>query len=829
MKLTFNKYKKHLLAILVFAVLTYAYMPPVLSGKAIQQGDVVNFKGSVSETDAYYKKEGKTPLWTNAIFGGMPTYQISTKGHSNPVKVLMKPSFHHPFNKLFIGLICAYIMFLAFKVEHWLAIIGAFAFTYTTGNLIFLEAGHNTKMQAIAYAPLVLAGLKFLLNKRYLLGSNILAVGIALELVSNHIQISFYLAIMVTIWMIAEFITHLKNKDLSSYFKVVGISLLLALLGIAISSPNILLTKEYSESTIRGQSDLTISKGVSGVQVKENSGSGLDYNYAFQWSNGWQDVMAIIIPNYAGSGGVVDLGKNSAFEGKLNKKAIKNFPFAYWGELPFTVGPVYLGASVFLLFILAFIFIRGPIRWWILIAFILSLVMSMGKNNFAWFNDFLFNHFPLYNKFRVPSMSLTLGQWCVPLLAIVGLSHFIKSTDKERLQKSLKFSGIIVGAFLVLLTFMSSMFTDFSHKVTDPITGNVLKDFDKDIYDQYKIETYLLEEARSDLIQSDGLRSLFFAGTVFLLLWLFIKNKVKKEYLILGIGLAILVDLWSIDKRYLNNEDFVKKRVYEKKATPSAADLAILTDTSYYRVLDVRTSNVMSNSKAALFHKSIGGYHPAKLRRYQELYDWHIVNDIRNNSYENSSVLNMLNTKYIIGKDQKGADLYRINSNNLGHAWFVNNINTLKNADSVILALATFNPKSTAILEATQSDVSSKQLEIDSSASISLISYHPDKMIYKSNSIHSGFAVFSEIFYKDGWVASINGNPATIENANFVLRGLSLPKGENEIIFSFEPRTYSISRGIMLGGNTILYLLLIGSLFFWIKKEFFTKSKEARA
>lgn len=825
---TLKKYSSHLIALLIFAAVTYAYMPPVLSGKVLQQEDVTNSKGSTTETEVYYEKEGNTPLWTNAIFGGMPTYQISMKGHENPVKMLMKPAFHQPFNKLFISLVCSYLMFLAFGARSWLSIIGAFAFTYTTGNLIILDAGHNTKMQAISYAPLVIAGLKFLLSKRYLLGANIFALGMSLQLISNHVQITFYLGIFIAFWMLAELIIHIKQREIKPLFKVASIVLAGLAIALTISSQNLMLTKEYSESTIRGKSDLTVAQAGSEIKEKEKKSSGLDYEYAFQWSNGWQDIATIIIPNFAGSGGTVNLGSGSPFERKLPKQAIENFPFAYWGELPFTAGPIYFGSSIFLLFILALVFTRGPLKWWILAAFILSIMLSMGKNYFVGFNSFLFEHLPLYNKFRVPSIALTLAQWCMPLLAIVGLSRFLRSEEKPKLQSSLKITGISVGAILIILTFFSGIFSDHSHQIVDPSTNKVLKDFDKDVYAQYKIEPHLLKETRADLIQSDGLRSIFFAALVLGLLWLYTIGKLSNRNVILGIGFIILIDLWGIDKRYLNDDDFAKPRVANSTPSPSQVDQIIMQDTSYYRVLDMRKPNIMSSSDAALFHKSVGGYHPAKLRRYQELYDWYISRDLSNGNYGNSSVLNMLNTKYVIGKSQDGQETYMTNTNALGNAWFVSEVLTVKNADSCILALDRTNFKQSALVEQQNSKMGPKKYATDSSANITLASYHPEKLVYNSNNSEEGFAVFSEIYYNKGWKATINGEPANIENVNFVLRGLELPKGQNEIVFEFKPQSYALSRAIMLGGNAVLYLLLGVSLFIWLKKEFLTKDEVAK-
>jgi hypothetical protein len=827
MKNIFEKYKIYLLHIIILAAVAYAYVPEVLSGKTIVQSDVVQYKGMATEILEYDKVEGEGPLWTNSQFGGMPSYQISMKGHDNPVKKLMKPSFHHPFNKIFIAMVCAYIMFLAFGVSHWLALIGAFAIAFSTNNLIILEAGHNTKMQAIAYAPLVIAGLKLLLKKRWLLGINILAVGTALEVASNHIQITYYVAIIVVIWMIAELYKAITAGELKTYFKAAGIAAVIAVLALAINSQNMLLSQEYAKTTIRGKSDLTMSK-VKAVENENKAKDGLDYDYAYQWSNGWADVMALIIPNYAGSGSSVDLGSGSVLEDiGLPKDALEKYPFAYWGSLPFTAGPVYFGASMFLLFIVGFIFSKGPIKWWILVAFILSIAMSMGKNNFVWLNDFLFNNLPMYNKFRAPTMALTIAQICLPILAIVGLSQFLEEEkDSKEVLKKLKIAGISVGAFLVILTFMSGMFTDFGHYIEDPATGQIVKDYDKEVYDQYKIEPGYQIDARKELIKKDGLRSLFFVGAIFLLLWFYTKNKIQKQYVLLGIAFCIVVDLWTVDKRFLNNDDFQKKRKVENYVAPTQIDLDIMKDKSYYRVLDLQ-GNPMSNARTSYFHKSIGGYHAAKLRRYQELYDWHIQDDMVANNLFGSNALNMLNTKYIIGQGQDNKASYQQNPNALGNVWFVQNVEMVENADSAILGLKKINPATTTVVESKyEESISSTSIAYDSSATISLTSYHPEKMTYTSNSSEDGIAIFSEIYYPYGWNAYIDNEKVDYFCANYIIRGLSVPKGKHDIEFRFEPEAYSKGKTIMMTGNAILYLMLIGSLGFWIFSILKTKNAE---
>ncbi len=826
MKNIFNKYKIYIIHILILSAVAYAYVPEVLSGKTIIQSDVVQYKGMATEILDYEKAEGQGPLWTNAQFGGMPSYQISMVGHDNPVRQLMKPSWHHPYNKIFIAMVCAYIMFLAFGVKPWLSLIGAFAIAFSTNNLIILEAGHNTKMQAIAYAPLVIAGLKYLLRKRWLLGINLLAVGASLEIASNHVQITYYLGIIIVLWMLAELYKAITAGEIMTYLKVVGVAGAIAILALAINSQNMMLSQEYAKTTIRGSSDLTISKTQSDESKAKD---GLDYDYAYQWSNGWADVMALVIPNYAGSGSSVDLGSSSVFANQLPENFTKNYPFAYWGSLPFTAGPVYFGASMFFLFVLGFIFAKGPIRWWILVAFVLSVAMSMGKNHFVWLNDFLFNHLPLYNKFRAPTMALTIAQICLPILAIIGLSEFFNAEKTSaEVAKKLKTAGIAVGGFLVILTFMSGMFTDFGHYIQDPDTGEIVKDYDQEVFEQYKnqvnLEPAMQVEARKDLIQSDGLRSIFFVGAIFLLLFFYTRGKLDKKYAIMGVALMIVMDLWMVDKRFLNNDDFERKRKVENYVAPSQVDLEIMKDKSYYRVLDLQ-GNPMTNARTSYFHKSIGGYHAAKLRRYQELYDWHIQDAMVSNDLFGSNALNMLNTKYIIGQGADGQVSFQQNPNAMGNVWLVNNVNIVENADSAILGLKNIDPRTTAVVES-KYEAMVTAAGNDSSASISLTAYHPEKMTYKSNSNADAVAIFSEIYYPFGWNAYIDGNKTDHFCANYVLRGLSIPKGEHEIEFRFEPESYKTGKMLMMGGNAILYLMLIGSIGFWIYTSIKTQNAE---
>jgi hypothetical protein len=818
MKDFFIKNKPYFLSAIGLIVIVSVYFAENLQGKKLQESDLVQYFNVASEITKY-NEEGRSIKWTNSLFSGMPTYQVSNIGDYFPLKSFYYPRSPYPWSTVTIMAIGAFLLFIALGCNHWLAIIGGIALAFTSSNLIIIEAGHATKASVISYIPIVLAGLVYLYKKRWLLGINILTLSFAIAVWRNHYQIIYYLGFIVGVWILYEFVNHFKNKDLKGWFKATAIAGACMAAGIAANSLGILVTQEYVKDSIRGTSELTIAKDNSFTKPS----AGLDIDYAFQWSNGWMDLVPMIIPNYAGGGSGTNLGSNSPLQGRINEQALKSFPFAYWGNLPFTSGPVYFGAAIFFLFLLGMFMAKGQLKWWLLGLSILSIMMSMGKNGFAGFNTFLFENLPMYNKFRAPTMALTIAQICVPIIGILGLrAWFTRDKKDEHSFKHLKYAGIGALAIVFIFTFMSDVFTDYTKQIVDKNTGEVLKDYDREVEENYGISVDILQEIRADLIQKDGLRSMFFIAAVFVLLFFNYRGKIKNQTVMIAIASLVLIDLWGVGKRYLNNDNFKSITNASTVNKPTQADLEIMKDKSHYRVLDLRSSP-MSGSTASKFHKSIGGYNAAKLRRYQEFFDWYISDDIQQGKVENSSYLNMLNTKYVLFADKESNTQYFKNNNAYGVAWFISEINPVATADEAIQKMADIDPSNTAILEGFSAS-NSKQFELDSNATISLKSYDPEHMVYEATTAKNAFVVFSEIYYNKGWNAYLNGEKVNHYRANFILRGMELPAGNHTIEFKFEPKTYALGKKIQLSANYVILAVFLLSLGLWIKNNFVTKS-----
>lgn len=806
MKSLLEKYKVHLFVFLAIIAISFAYVPDVLEGKVLSQGDITQYKGAASEIKDYHQKTGDRILWTNSQFSGMPTYQISGVAGENPLKYLRIPKRPLTWEKLFLMLFSGYMMFIAFRVRPWLAFIGAVATTFVTGNMTVIEAGHNTQALAIAYLPLIIAGVQYLFRKKWLLGINLVTIGMALQLVMNHVQITYYTGIIIGLWMIYQLYHHIKQKELTHFFKASGLALAGVIVALGANSLNLMLSREYVKDTIRGKSEITINPD--GSEKTAPPSEGLDIDYAFQWSNGWEDILSMFIPNYAGGGANTGL---------------------YYGGMPFTSGPQYMGIAILFLCVLGFLAMKGYRRWWLLTAILLAIALSLGKNSFVWLNQFFFEYVPFYNIFRAPTMALTIVQICVPLMAILGLNELMKSENTELKIKYLKQTGIGVGAFLIILTFFSGTFNDFrTPRVVDNTTGQVLNDRDQSMFQRYKQQGYNVNEQqfysqmvdqRKELMKKDAYRSLFFAAAIFIALWFFFKGNLKPNIALLVIGALILIDYWGVDKRYLSSDNFKSKRQIENEITPTQADLAIMQDTSYYRVLDLLQSP-MQSARASYFHHSIGGYNAAKLRRYQEFFDWYVSQDIMKNNFLNSSSLNMLNMKYLIYPDKDNNAVYAINQNTYGNAWVVENVQVVDNANAALLEYKNIDPRNTAIIEAKDADaVSKNKYSVDSNARINLASYHPEDLKYNFSSATDAFVVFSEVFYEKGWDAYIDGEKVKYAQVNYILRGLEVPAGKHEIVFKFEPQTYKKGKTISLASNGVIYLLLIASLALGIKNE----------
>lgn len=810
MKVFIQKYRQHLISIVIIGILSALFVPSNFKNKAPRQNDIVEYRGAASEIKKY-QKSGEQILWTNALFAGMPSYVISLQNSATIIKYLKFPGYPRVWSQIFLYILCSFIMLLAFKVRPWLALIGAIGMGLATENLTILAVGHNTKARAIGYLPLVIAGLQYIFTNKKLLGLTLLSAGFGLELQANHVQITYYGGFMVILFIIFQFYPYFKEKKIKEYLIACFIALAGAGIGLGANSLNILLLKEYASESIRGKSELTITKNKTENTDKSD---GLTQDYVFSYSNGWSDIGATIIPNYSG--------------GDSDKLRL------YYGQIGSTSGPKYIGASLFVLMILGFVLIDGARKWWLLSVMAITLILSMGGNHFTGINEFMYNHFPLYNKFRAPSMMMVLVQISVGLFAILGVEKVLRDPKyvKEK-WIAMKYAAFTAIGIMVLLSYSGTLLNDFNSTPKEDDNGQTLYDADTEYakniiqsqggeinqlnIDQVKDQ---LAEMRIDKMKKDGNRSLFFGLSVLLILWLIYTEKIKNAYGLVVLGLLITADLWMVGKRYLNDKDFKKELALEQPFTPYQADLMIQKDTSYYRVLDL-TQSILNSNRCAYFHKSIGGYSAAKIRRFQDLWDWHLTADLQAGKVTGNPILNMLNMKYFIYPvQQQGVPpQYQNNLDALGNAWIVPEISVVENADSALLQLGKIDTKTQGVVEKEHAHLIAKKPEVDREASITLTSYHPEKLVYSYNSTTENNVAFSEVYYKKGWNAYIDDLPVEHFRMNYILRGLKVPKGKHTIRFEFSPETYQVGSILSMTFGSIIYILIGISLFVFIRKE----------
>ena len=808
MKVFIRKYSQHIIAILLIAILSALFVPNNFKNKAPKQSDIVQYKGAASEI-IQYRKNGENILWTNSLFAGMPSYVISLPSQSTIIKHLKIPNYPRVWSQLFLYIFCSFIMLLAFKVRPWLALIGAVGIGLATENLTILAVGHNTKARAIGYLPLVIAGMQYIFNNRYLLGLTLLAAGFGLELQANHIQITYYGGFMVVLFVLFHAYPYFKEKRFKAFFTACGIAVAGAVIGLGANSLNILLLNEYAKESIRGRSELSITKNNKANADKQD---GLTQDYVFSYSNGWSDIGATIIPNYSG--------------GDSDKLGL------YYGQIGSTSGPKYIGVTLFILMILGLVVIKGPQKWWLVSVMIITLILSMGGNHFKGINQFMYNYFPLYNKFRAPSMMMVLVQISAGLLAFLGLEKIISQPSFVKNNwKKLSYAAIGGIGVILLLSFSGTLLNDFNSTPKEDENGQIVYDSDteyaKNIIQrqggevtQINIDRFKdqLSEMRLDEVKKDGKRSLFFAICIILMLWLIYTEKIKVNYGLIILGLLITADLWTVGKRYLNDKDFKRERTLEQPFTPYAADLEIQKDKTYYRVLDLTQSTLNSN-RCANFHKSIGGYSAAKIRRFQDLWDWHLMDDLRAGRINDNGIFNMLNMKYYIYPNQQSSQpVYGINPNANGNAWIVNDIKVVENADSAIVNLPKIDTKTQAIVEKEYADFVASNSAIDSAASVKLTSYHPEKLEYSYSAETENNVAFSEVFYDKGWNAYIDNQPVDHFRLNYILRGLKVPAGKHNIRFEYDPKTFQTGSILAMTFGSIIYLLIGLSIFLWVRK-----------
>lgn len=798
-----KKYKIHIFAILIFILLPAIYFTPMFEGKKLQQSDVMHFQGMAREIIDYRKETGKEALWTNSMFSGMPAYLISMKQPNNFLryvhKFLTSDSFR-PACHVFMYMLGFYILLVLFGINPWIGIVGGIAYGFSSYFFIILVPGHLTKAMALSYMPMIIGAIHYTFRKNYILGGALTSVFLGLQLVANHLQITYYTLLIILVYGIFELYVVVKNKSYLPFLKAIGILVVAVILAIGVNIVNIWTVKDYSRYSLRAPSELS--------SKSEDRTSGLDKSYATGWSYGVDESLNLMIPDFKGGSSATLIADRdskvfdylSKTQGPQNAVNIINqyayFFTSYWGTQPSTAGPVYIGVVVILLAVFAMFFIRDKLKWWLFAIFILSLLLAWGKN-FMVLTDLFLDYFPGYNKFRTVSMILIITQFALPLLAVMGLNKvFFGEYSRKEFLNSLKYSLYIVGGITLIFT----LFPTISN-LSSPKDEIFLNSGANDI-------VAALEEDRANILRKDAFRSLIFTLLGGGLIYLTTFKKLKKSYLIAGFGLLILVDLFPVNKRYLNNDNFVPKRQVENAFQPYQADLEILKDKElYYRVFDRTPADPFASSRASYFHHAIGGYHGAKMRRYQELYDAHL-------SKGSESILDMLNAKYLMDRTEDNRISLNRRTSNLGNGWFVSDVIMAENADEELEVTGNIDPAKEAVVDARFGEIlDTGTFGTDSLAYIKLVSYAPNKLVYEFKTQSDQLAVFSDIYYPLGWKAYVNGEEKAYLRTNYVLRGMPIEKGEGSIVFEFHPAAYFTGNIFALLSSLLMIAFLVAGVF----------------
>ncbi|MCL2329056.1 MAG: YfhO family protein [Bacteroidetes bacterium] len=795
---------------LFFVSMMIYFAPKTIDGKQLQTHDVQQYQGMAKEQldhNEQVKKtgEGSETLWTNSMFGGMPTYLIGIYPNNLTKKVhqLFNTNHKHPEMIAFMYFLCFFVALLLFEIPLWLCFLGALFYGFSSYFFIIIEAGHVTKSVALGYMPLVVASVAACYRNKLWLGSALFALTLSFLLIANHLQITYYTMYIILAFVLFQLYEAWRAKDLWKQFLKPSLFLLVAaVFAIGANAANLYMTYDYGKDTMRGKSELT--------HDAENKTKGLDRDYATAWSYGIDETFNLFIPNFKGGASGGSLGEDSetykafrkiGYSEREAKQYIQQMPL-YWGTQSFTSGPVYIGAIVIFLFVFGLMFVRGSVKWWLASLTALSILLAWGSN-FMWFTNLFLDFVPGYNKFRTVSMILVIAQFTMPLLAIIALHQFVRDESRrkegwEKLKIALYICG---GLVLVLLVSVGSIY-DFGTP--------------RDV-EQYKFPDWLVQSLQADrksMLISDLWRTLLFVAVTFgtLTLWYF--KKIKYPVLIAILAVFTYFDMWSVNKRYLNEQDFVKQRAGQQHFQPTEANKAILADPDpNFRVMNF-TVSPFNDASTSYFHKSIGGYHGAKMQRYQDLIDFHL-------SKMNWNVYNMLNTKYLIVENpQTRQPIAQPNPDALGNAWFIKNLHFVPNADAEIEALSDFNPAAEAFVDVRfANQLTDTVFTVDSTSSIMLTSYAPNHITYTSHNAHAGVAVFSEIYYSKGWNAYINGKLVPHFRVNYVLRALNIPAGTHTIDFKFEPHSYTVSNRISFIASLLLLLGVAVVVFFEVRKK----------
>ena len=830
---TYKKFLPDVVVILVFAIISFAYfLVPVTQGKILFQHDASAGVGSAQEFTEYQNRTGETTRWTNSIFGGMPTYQMSPSYQSTDGLSQVMNAYHLwlPDNVwfLFAYLLGFYILLRAFDFRQTLAALGSIMWAFSSYFLIIIAAGHLWKVMALAYLPPMIAGIVLAYRGRYLSGFIVTALFTAFEIKANHVQMTYYYLFIILFMVIAYLVKAVREKQLTGFMKSTGVVAVAAVIGIAINLSSLYHTWQYQKESMRGKSEL----------VKKNAAnqtsSGLDRDYITQWSYGIDETLTLLVPDAKG-GATVPLSKNATAMAKADPQIQSMIPQLYdaipqyFGTQPGTSGPVYVGAFVLFLFILGLFIVRGSMKWALLAATVLSVLLAWG-HNFMGFTNFFLDYIPMYAKFRTVASILVIAEFTIPLLAALALKKIVD--EPEVLTKQMKFVyislALTAGVALLIALFPGMMEPFISDQERQMITS--IQGMDGNTANTILSNIATMREA---MVSADAWRSVIIILIGFALLFLYKMKKLRAEYMVICMAVLCLVDMWQVDKRYLNDEMFVPKSERDMPHQATSTDLAIMKDKSLdYRVLNL-ASNTFNENETSFFHKSIGGYHPAKLRRYQEMIDAYIAPEMqaamqaiaaKNGNMQEVDgakvfpVLNMLNTKYFILPLQGGATMPLQNIYAQGNGWFVDKINYVADANAEYAGVGKIDVRHEAVADKKFESVLGKAQSNDSMAKVKLVKYEPNNLQYTIESKKGGVVVFAEIYYP-GWTATIDGQPAELGRVNYILRALNVKAGKHTVVLDFHPTSISTTETIAYIAIVILLLAISGAGYMRLKNR----------
>ena len=830
---TYKKFLPDVVVVLVFAIISFAYfLVPVTQGKILFQHDASAGVGSAQELTEYQNRTGETTRWTNSIFGGMPTYQMSPSYQSTDGLSQVMNAYHLwlPDNVwfLFAYLLGFYILLRAFDFRQTLAALGSIMWAFSSYFLIIIAAGHLWKVMALAYLPPMIAGIVLAYRGRYLSGFIVTALFTAFEIKANHVQMTYYYLFIILFMVIAYLVKAVREKQLSGFMKSTGVVAAAAVIGIAINLSSLYHTWQYQKESMRGKSEL----------VKKNAAnqtsSGLDRDYITQWSYGIDETLTLLVPNAKG-GATVPLSKNATAMAKADPQIQSMIPQLYdaipqyFGTQPGTSGPVYVGTFVLFLFILGLFIVRGSMKWALLAATVLSVLLAWG-HNFMGFTNFFLDYIPMYAKFRTVASILVIAEFTIPLLAALALKKIVD--EPEVLTKQMKFVyislALTAGVALLIALFPGMMEPFISDQERQMITS--IQGMDGNTANTILSNIAAMREA---MVSADAWRSVIIILIGFALLFLYKMKKLRADYMVICMAVLCLVDMWQVDKRYLNDEMFVPKSERDMPHQATSTDLAIMKDKSLdYRVLNL-ASNTFNENETSFFHKSIGGYHPAKLRRYQEMIDAYIAPEMqaamqaiaaKNGNMQEVDgakvfpVLNMLNTKYFILPLQGGATMPLQNIYAQGNGWFVDKINYVADANAEYAGVGKIDVRHEAVADKKFESILGKAQSNDSTAKVKLVKYEPNNLQYTIDSKKGGVVVFAEIYYP-GWTATIDGQPAELGRVNYILRALNVKAGKHTVVLDFHPTSISTTETIAYIAIVILLLAIAGAGYMEWKKK----------